>query len=264
MHANIDMDVVLYKCSAGSSYIAKYKIEEALKAGLSPPNYLTLEECIELLVNYIETILTNTKATSYTLWCTPRGKDANFRYKLFPDYKGNRTGEKPACFYDLQKFAEEHYKERFRYAQFAEADDMLGCGASEDSIACTIDKDMQQFPGLHYNLTTGEIINVTYDDAWYNFWKQMLMGDKVDNIPSAFYRCGAKSAEKVLDGVAPSDYPTAVRDAYEDDQQFVINYNLVHLWRKPWQLFDGQYLQTYINEEDFRKELDVLHRQLNA
>ena len=258
MHANIDMDVVLWKCSAGSSYVAKYKIQEALENGLSPPQPMVLEECIESLVQYVDTILANTKATNFTLYCTPRGKDANFRYKLFPEYKGNRTGEKPACFYDLQKFAEEYYKEHFQYANFCEADDMLSSKQTEDTVACTIDKDMRQFPGKHYHLDKAEITVVDEDEAWFNFWKQMLMGDRIDNIISPIPRCGTKTAEKILSKYDPAEYPSAVYEAYDDPQQYLINYNLVHLWRKQWQLFDGKYLVTHKNEEDFRKALNEL------
>jgi len=258
MHANIDMDVVLWKCSAGSSYVAKYKKQEALERGFSEPQPLNLAQCIELLVDYVDNILEKVNTKQYTLWCTPKGKDANFRYKLFKEYKGNRTGEKPACFHDLQKFAEEYYKDHFKYANFCEADDMLACLQTDDTVACTIDKDMQQFPGKHYHLDKATLIEVNYDDAWHTFWKQMLMGDRIDNIISPINRCGPATAEKILLRGGPPDYPDIVREAYGDDKRFTINYNLVHLWRKPWQLFDGQYLQTYNNEADFRKALDEL------
>lgn len=77
-----------------------------------------------------------------------------------------------------------------------EADDYLGIdqctSMSIDSIneeisdcrtiICSIDKDLMMIPGRHYNIKTSEKSFVDADSAMRFFWKQMLMGDTIDNI----------------------------------------------------------------------------------
>jgi hypothetical protein len=59
---------------------------------------------------------------------------------------------------------------------------MLGVCQGEDTIICSIDKDLRTIPGKHYNLDSGVVDEVTRHDAWHNFWSQVLTGDSTDNI----------------------------------------------------------------------------------
>ena len=48
----------------------------------------------------------------------------------------------------------------------------------------SIDKDYKQFPCLMYNYhyKHQEILDISEDEAMYNFYEQMIMGDTADNV----------------------------------------------------------------------------------
>jgi len=63
----------------------------------------------------------------------------------------------------------------------------------------SIDKDLKQVPGWYFNPDKPEN-GMEWIDEWtghFNFYKQLLTGDKVDNIPG-IRGIGPKKAEKLL------------------------------------------------------------------
>ena len=86
------------------------------------------------------------------------------------------------------------------------------------SVIATIDKDLDMIPGLHYNFVTKESYNVTPEEGTFNFYKQLLTGDSVDNIPG-LQGVGPVGAGKILAG-SPSlgelDLWRTVSRAYAD------------------------------------------------
>jgi 5'-3' exonuclease len=128
----------------------------------------------------------------------------NFRLKLFPNYKGNRSSEKPVHHEALRKFLLSRWKAVVATGE--EADDALGINQKEDdsTIICTIDKDLDQVPGPHYNWVTGVKKYVTSTEARYRFWYQVLVGDSTDNItPKQGLSCpgiGPEKAYAALEG----------------------------------------------------------------
>jgi hypothetical protein len=68
-----------------------------------------------------------------------------------------------------------------------EADDALGiahCSEHDgDSIVCSIDKDLLMLPGMHYNFVKGEQRHISPLEGLRNFYGQLIMGDRSDNIP---------------------------------------------------------------------------------
>jgi 5'-3' exonuclease len=85
-----------------------------------------------------------------------------------------------------------------------EADDLLGINQTAcaencvDSIIVTIDKDLLQIPGSHYNFVKCEFKEVTEEEGQYFFYKQLMMGDSTDNIGGC-PGIGPKKAEKALE-----------------------------------------------------------------
>lgn len=66
-----------------------------------------------------------------------------------------------------------------------EADDVVGivqC-STEGTCISHIDKDINMIPGLHHNFNSGEFYSVSNEQAMRHFYFQLIMGDKVDNIP---------------------------------------------------------------------------------
>jgi len=61
----------------------------------------------------------------------------------------------------------------------------------------SIDKDYKQFPCLMYNYhyKHQEILDISEDEAMYNFYEQMIMGDTADNV-NYFKGKGKRFAEK--------------------------------------------------------------------
>lgn len=143
----------------------------------------------------IQSILDTTGASEYCLYLSPRDRDI-FRYKIAKTlpYKGNRTAEKPLHYEKLRDYMEKHHP--FKCVPGIEADDAMGIDQNKDTIICSIDKDMLQIPGSHYNFVTKELKEITEfghlelsDNnkklsggglMW--FYAQMLLGDVADNI----------------------------------------------------------------------------------
>jgi len=81
-----------------------------------------------------------------------------------------------------------------------EADDMLAIRATEkgdDSVMVTLDKDLDQVVGWHYNFAKKLRYYITKDQGLLNFYKQFLVGDAVDNIKGV-RGIGDKRAQKLL------------------------------------------------------------------
>jgi hypothetical protein len=74
-----------------------------------------------------------------------------------------------------------------------EADDLLGINQTKDTIICTIDKDLRQVPGQHYNFVKDEIFTVSVQQGLLWFYTQMLTGDASDNV-SGIRGIGIKKA----------------------------------------------------------------------
>lgn len=109
----------------------------------------------------------------------------NFRHKIATraEYKGNRSGERPKNYHAIREHLTTHWKAIVTEGE--EADDRLGILMTKDanSVCCSIDKDLMQLPGWHYNFTTGELVLIDQRQGDMNFYAQVLSGDDVDNVP---------------------------------------------------------------------------------
>lgn len=166
----------------------------------------------------INTIMQATGATSYRLYLTSDDK-SNFRYKIatIRPYKGHRPTEKPYWYNHIRNFLVDH-----RGAQEVsgyEADDQISIDAwkfwnkyfeeevnygmmetlpwshvfqgKSSVVICSRDKDLDMIPGWHYCWGAGKqkekpLWFQTELDGLKCFYKQLLTGDPVDNIPGLF------------------------------------------------------------------------------
>jgi hypothetical protein len=84
-----------------------------------------------------------------------------------------------------------------------EADDALAIEQwAEDeyeptTIIATIDKDLRNVPGWHYNILKKDDELISTQQAREHFYRQVLTGDPTDNIPGC-YRVGKKRAEATI------------------------------------------------------------------
>lgn len=175
----------------------------------------------------------------YRVFLTGSG---NFRYdiaKSFP-YKGNRSGvEKPIHLYVTRERLVSKWGAIVSEGE--EADDLIAIAATEygpDTIVASVDKDMLQIPCKHFNFTTGVWTTVTEFEGLRSFYKQILTGDRADNIVG-LYRVGPVKAEKMLQGCdTEDDLWDAVLKAYDGDLERVVeNARLLWLRREEGQIW---------------------------
>lgn len=158
----VDSDIVAYRCSAAcendTEDIARYQTDEMMRR-----------------------ILHETDSTSYQAYLTGSN---NFRYDIYPDYKANRKDlPKPRHLQAVQTHLVIEWKAQV--TDGIEADDALGiyqC-ANENTIIASIDKDLLMIPGRHYNFVKNEFRLISPDEGLRNFYFQLIMGDRSDNIP---------------------------------------------------------------------------------
>jgi len=161
-------------------------------------------------------------------------------------YKGNRDDlHKPVHAPAIKEFIDSRYNTV--WSEDEEADDVIGYSHYEcyledpySSIICSLDKDLDMIPGLHYNFVREEAYFVNEDAALQCFYKQLLMGDPTDNIPGC-PSIGPKKAEAALAECADEDAMyAAARALYvqgygEDmaDAALLENARLLWIRRKP-------------------------------
>ena len=130
------------------------------------------------------------------------GKTFRDKIATIQPYKGNRTASRP---YWYSKLREWMVAERGAIVTSGiEADDAIAMlqwqeqsALDPKTILCTVDKDLNMVPGLHYNTKRKEAWWQTGDDAIVAFYRQLLTGDATDNIPGC-YLLGPAKAEKMI------------------------------------------------------------------
>ncbi len=146
--------------------------------------------------------------------CFLTGKN-NFRHSVatVKPYKGNRDpSTRPRYYKQLRDYLVEFWGAKVIDGR--EADDAMGESQTDETIICSIDKDLKMIPGKHYNFVKGEITEVSETEAIYNFFRQMLIGDRSDNIPG-IDGIGEKKSEKLLSGKSPKEQLEIVQGLYK-------------------------------------------------
>jgi hypothetical protein len=175
------------------------------------------------------------ESREFDLWLTGKG---NFRFNYYPEYKANRIGaRRPEHEQAVKDFLVEEFGAR--YTEGCEADDQVGALQTTRTIIAHIDKDINMIPGWHYHwgLTRkGKVLvephkyYVSPEEADYNFYYQMLVGDTTDNIKGVV-GCGPVKAKELLSGNA-SEMFEVVRDAYNNDEYMLMTGRCLWIWRK--------------------------------
>ena len=174
----------------------------------------------------IENTLAEVEASEYKLFLT---SPDNFRKHIYPEYKANRTATKPKHLQFLRDYLVESWQGTV--AEKMEADDYLGINQHESSIICSIDKDLLQVPGKHYNFVKKEFYEVDVETGSRNFYTQLLTGDTSDNI-KGIAGIGPVKAKKAL-AEATNEYEMfcIVRDMYKNDEWMIMNGRCLHILR---------------------------------
>jgi len=156
----------------------------------------------------------------------------NFRHQIATTrpYKGNRKVEHRPTY-------EEEIKDYIKATwdtytgEDEEADDLMGIAQTkagpEDSIIISLDKDLDQIPGLKYNFMHNVHYNVTKQQGDYNFCLQLMTGDTTDNIPG-------------LPGIGPGKGAKALHgleESYDDMMEEVIRQYQIHSGKEDWEKY---------------------------
>jgi len=217
MQALIDGDIVAFRCAAS------VKEDE--------PEELAIYRVDVLIQQIIEA----TDATSMRVFVKGKG---NFRYKIYPEYKANRKDMvdpiwRESCHQHLLKAYEAEE------AHGMEADDMMGINQQEEgTVICSIDKDLLTIPGHHYNFVKVEHKHVSKQDGLRTFYKQMMIGDKSDNLIGVA-GLGPKKSDKLIDHLDDEQemFEVVYNKYNEDAQRFVTNANCFWILQNPGELW---------------------------
>lgn len=153
------------------------------------------------IVNKLEELYSVDKVITFS------GSKGNFRKLITKNYKSNRKKQElPPLLNQMHLFVKEHYDSIFGYG--VETDDMVARYwhkiseevGRDNVMIVSIDKDYKQFPALIYNYhyKHKEILDISEDEAMYNFYEQMVMGDSADNV-NYFKGKGKRFAERYFE-----------------------------------------------------------------
>lgn len=151
------------------------------------------------LKSMIENIIDKVDADEYEIVLSAKAKDVNRRNKIARQmpYKADRP-PKPFHYETLRTMLIEEYMATV--VEEGEADDYLGAKQSDTSVIVTIDKDLLQIPGHHFDLNSNKFMAVSdlgeleldannklSGNGFKWFCAQCLLGDRVDAIKGIPY-----------------------------------------------------------------------------
>lgn len=194
--ALIDGDIVNYRVGFTTEDvdfpIAKFRVDEML-----------------------DNILLTTNAKEFRIYLTAESDKTAFRKSVYPEYKANRKAEKPRWYREIREYLNEEWGAET--VQYIEADDALGMAQTPQSIICSIDKDLLQIQGRHYNFVKQEFSSVNELDGWRHFYSQLITGDTSDNLKGLPGRGPAFAKKKLGNLSLEQDLFDAVRELYHAD-----------------------------------------------
>jgi DNA polymerase I len=219
--ALIDADIVAFRCAASNN------VEDGEEIAILRTDKLMRD------------IIDVTGTSKYYAFLTGSG---NFRKTINPEYKANRKDKVlPLWLKSCKDYLTKEWGAITTVGY--EADDALGFYSTDDTIICTIDKDLDQIQGHHYNFVKQEFYNVLELAGLQHFYKQMLIGDKADNIIGVAGIGKVKAGRLIDDLYLEEKMFDVVAGLYEGDEaRFLMNAQCLWIWRKEndiWKIPDG-------------------------
>lgn len=218
--ALIDADILVYRIGFASE--------------LDPVEIARARMC-----EFLEDMLLFNGFGEYEAYLTGKGNFRNEIAKTEP-YKGNRSAPKPRHYEALREYLLDKWGASLIEGQ--EADDEIGIQAysrdPQEYTICSIDKDLDMLRGQHYNFVKDIFYEVSEEEAIFNFYKQILTGDRVDNI-KGIKGIGDVKAKRILEKCTnEKEMYLAVLEAYEGNEERVLeNGQLLWIRREPNQVW---------------------------
>ena len=152
------------------------------------------------IVNKLEDMYSVDKVITFS------GSKGNFRKLITSDYKANRKAvDLPPLLNEMHDYVKDQYDSVWGHG--IETDDIvarywfeLSNEIGRDNVMIiSLDKDYKQYPALIYNyhFKHQKILDISEEEAMYNFYEQFIIGDSADNV-QYFKGKGVKFAEKYL------------------------------------------------------------------
>lgn len=220
----IDGDLVCYRSAASCEPTKAKALQEPLEFALGR------------LDDVMHRILATWGAAEFRAFIS--GPD-NFRYTIDPNYKANRRDKpRPEWLEPCRERLVTHWGAVV--SDGIEADDNLGIAQTEHTIICSLDKDLLQVPGQHWNWVREEHKIVNEHTGWVNFYTQLIMGDKSDNIQGydgKMRQVVPKFLQPYIDNLCRSSGPQemykVVADIYElGEESLHRNAQLLYIQRR--------------------------------
>lgn len=220
MHFLIDADSIIYKAGCANEERFYYVIDK--ESGQVVGDFAYKQECYDFVEEQgwdkedfdydlhktagpLSHSLSNAKTLLEGIVSLPQceefqvfiGGQDNYRKRLYKPYKANRKQEdKPLQEQDIRDYLFDVWNAQVVHEE--EVDDRIGILMDTESKCCvSIDKDLDNVPGWHYNYDYKEFYFVTQEEATRKFYEQLLSGDSTDNIPGV-KGIGKKKAAKIL------------------------------------------------------------------
>jgi 5'-3' exonuclease len=228
--ALIDGDIIAYRCSASCQ-----------KQGVTvEPVEVAVKRTDELM----QRILYETNSEFYYPYLTGSN---NFRLHYNPAYKANRKDfKKPEWLEQVREHLVLQWNAQV--SDGCEADDLMAIEQTkqpDETIICTIDKDLLQVTGRHYNFVKSEFQTISPTMGRYNFYSQFILGDVSDNIfgfdgkarqtiPRFLEGTFSELQEVAHDELASFDF---IRGLYNDDERLLMNGICLWMQREPEQIW---------------------------
>ena len=216
MRALIDGDVIVYsigfmlderfytvrgkKCGSkkvANNYADKHNIPRSeIQAHHVPKG--TVDDMVREVDVFLNRVSSKTSTSDRRVFITGGFNFRNEQELVFP-YKGNRVGAaKPFQYSEIRNYWV--YEHGALVLEGMEADDAMGIAQGDDTVICSIDKDMLTVPGMHYNWQKDTFTNQSETAADTFLHRQLITGDRTDNVfgvvPDTPYQ--AKKAMAIL------------------------------------------------------------------
>lgn len=230
-------------------------IDADLVAHINAASAENEEEWIALarVDTHMQSILDTVSADSYRAFLSGAN---NFRKEINPEYKANRKDlvkprhlEAAKAYMVTQWNAEvtDGYEADDALGIVQDTTDWVGNGFSirPDTIICSIDKDLDMIPGMHYSwpilrggkvVREGRIYEVSEVEGLRSFYRSILVGDRTDNIFGINGIGPVKAAKEINHLLTEEEMFNRVAELYgEDMDRLYMNADCLWIQRKEYE-----------------------------
>lgn len=218
----IDGDIVVYQYSS--------TVEHEIDWGDDVWSlWADAKEAQQLILQYLDILVEETAADDF-IFCFS-DKD-NYRKDIDSTYKSNRKGKrKPVCYKAVKEWIQDQYKTETW--DRLEADDVMGIMATStmldgEKVIVSEDKDLKTIPGLLWR--SGEMLNISQEEADYNHLYQTLVGDSTDGYPG-LRGVGDKRATELLKTPTWETVVKAFEKAGQTEEDALVQARLARILR---------------------------------